>query len=67
MNVAYAELYLAVARIFRRFGSRDVRGEDDRGRLELWGTTGRDVEIVGDGITPLVWKGSRGIRVRVVE
>lgn len=26
MNLAYAELYLAVARIFRRFGSRDVRG-----------------------------------------
>lgn len=67
VNLAYAELYLAVARIFRRYGSVDVRGEDDVGALELYGTTARDVEIVGDGITPLVWKGSRGIRVRVVQ
>ncbi|RDW71072.1 hypothetical protein BP6252_07635 [Coleophoma cylindrospora] len=67
INLAYAELYLALAYIWRRYGSRDARGEDDSGVLELFETGYRDVEIVGDGITPLVVAESKGVRVRVVK
>ncbi|KAH7333388.1 cytochrome P450 [Rhexocercosporidium sp. MPI-PUGE-AT-0058] len=63
INLAYAELYLALAAIFRKYGSREVRGES--GYLELFETTDRDWEIVGDGITPLVAADSKGIRVKV--
>lgn len=63
INLAYAELYLALATVFRVWGSKECKGE--KGYLELWETDDRDWEIVGDGITPLVWKGSKGIRVKV--
>lgn len=67
MPLAYAELYLALARLFRVYGSREVRGVRDRGVLELWETEHADVEIVGDGITPLVTEGSKGIRIKVTK
>jgi cytochrome P450 len=67
MNLAYAEIYLGLAAIFRRYGSVDVRGKNDLGTIELYQTTMRDVEIVADGVTPLVDPESRGIRVRVVR
>jgi hypothetical protein len=35
--------------------------------LELWETGQADVEIVGDGITPLVIEGSKGIRIKVTK
>lgn len=63
INLAYAELYLALASIFRRYGSKEVKGES--GYLELFETTDKDWEIVGDGITPLVASDSKGVRVRV--
>ena len=65
INLAYAEIYLGLATIFNRFGSVDVRGERDVGFLELFETDVKDVEIIGDGITPLVAEGSKGIRVKV--
>lgn len=65
INLAYAEIYLGLATIFGRFGSVDVRGEKDVGILELFDTDEKDVEIVGDGITPLVARESQGIRVKV--
>lgn len=67
MNLAYAELYLGLATVFRRYGSVNVKGEGDVGALELFETTDRDWVIVGDGITPLTVPGSKGIRIRVVK
>jgi hypothetical protein len=61
--LTYAELYLTLAGLFRVYGSEGLRGAGDRGWLQLWETSfERDVEIVGDGITPLV---RRGIRIKV--
>jgi hypothetical protein len=45
------------------WGSREVRGVDDVGCLELYGTGKRDVEIGSDAFLPIVQKGSKGIRV----
>lgn len=67
MPLAYAELYLALARLFRVYGSREVQGDGDRGVLQLWETGQVDVDIVGDGITPLVIEGSKGIRIKVMK
>lgn len=38
MNLAYAEIYILLSGIFRRFGSRDVQFDDDEGILELYQT-----------------------------
>ena len=65
MPLAWAELYLCLSGIFRRFGSVDVRGDDDEGVLELFETDVSDVKIVGDLFFPLVKPGSKGIRVKV--
>lgn len=65
INLAYAELYLTLARIFRRYGSKDVRGEDDIGYLELFETTLRDIEIVADLFVPHPASDSKGVRIRV--
>lgn len=68
MNLAYAEIYVTLAMVFRSYGSAEVRNPDDRGYLELFETEWeRDVQIVGDGITPLNSKGSKGIRVKVKQ
>jgi cytochrome P450 len=65
INLAYAELYLTLARLFRLYGSKDVRGGDDIGYLELYKTTLRDVEIVADLFVPHPAPDSEGIRIRV--
>jgi cytochrome P450 len=65
VNLAYAELYLGIARLFRGFGSVDVRGVGDEGFLELFETTKDDVEVVRDVFLPLVKEGSKGVRVLV--
>lgn len=67
INLAYAELYLALATIFRQYGSVDVRADGDLGAFELFDTTDKDWVIVGDGITPLTVPESKGIRIRVVK
>ena len=67
INLAYAELYLALSTIFRRYGSKEVRAEGDLGACELFETTDEDWVIVGDGITPLTVPESKGIRIRVVK
>ncbi len=63
MNLAYAELYLTLTKLFRCYGSEDVKG--DMGWLELWETGERDIEIVGDSITPFNPKESKGVRIVV--
>ncbi|USW59770.1 Putative cytochrome P450 [Septoria linicola] len=53
MNLAHAEIFLTLTAIFRRYGSREVQLASDAGYLELGGTTAADMEIVGDGVTPI--------------
>jgi cytochrome P450 len=65
INLAYAEMYLMMAGLFRKYGSPDVRDEDDEGVLELFETTRDDVRIVADRMTPAYREGSLGVRVRV--
>ena len=65
INLAYAELYLSLAAIFRRFGSVEVRDDEDLGYLELYETDASDVVVATDAFVPLPKKGSQGIRIRV--
>ena len=65
INLAYAELYLALAAIFRLYGSTEVQGEDDVGVLELHETTRRDV--VFDMVNPMAEGDSKGVRIIVRE
>lgn len=69
-NLAYAEVYLGLAALFRRFGSAGedgVRFEGDEGVLELFETGLEDVEIASDSFIPLAVSGSRGIRIKVKD
>lgn len=68
INLAYAEIYLCLAAIFRRFGSGGedgVRGEDDEGVLELFETSLKDVETAADFFLPVPIEESQGIRLKV--
>ena len=65
INLAYAELYIALARIFRAYGSENMRFEDDAGYLELFETTMSDVELTKDVFIPVGGHDSKGIRILV--
>lgn len=68
INLAYAEISLCLAAIFRRFGSggeNGVRGEDDEGVLDLFETNLKDVETAADLFIPAPVKESKGIRIKV--
>ena len=65
INLAYAEMYIALAGSFRRWGTTACRDEGDEGVLELWDTEIGDVEIARDGFVPLARDGSVGVRIRV--
>jgi cytochrome P450 len=67
INLAYAELYLALGRIFRSYGSEKVSFDGDIGYLQLYQTTVADVELVADHFIPLPQAGSKGIRIRVMK
>lgn len=54
LQLAYAELYLALASFFR---------SEVGGRARLWGTDRRDVEMVRCCVVPRARKGSEGVRV----
>ncbi|GKZ49379.1 hypothetical protein AbraIFM66951_001785 [Aspergillus brasiliensis] len=65
-NLAYVEMVIILAALFRRFGSLEVRGERDIGLLELFETTAEDdIECHRDGFLPLSKAGSKGVRARV--
>ena len=66
MNLAYAEMYLWLSGVFRRFGSKEVRLEGDEGIFELVDTTIEDVELAADCFVPNIKKGREGVRVRVL-
>lgn len=68
INLAYSEIYLCLAAIFRRFGSggKDgVRDEGDEGILELFETGLKDVEIAAEFFLPVPVKESEGVRIKV--
>jgi cytochrome P450 len=65
INLAYAELYLALATIFRRYGASTSGRKTLEGTFQLYNTTKDDVAMVADMFIPFVKKGSKGIRVLV--
>ncbi len=65
INLAYAEIYLVLAKIFRAYGSKDVKEDGDLGYLELFETTDYDVTLTKDVFIPVGAPGSKGIRVLV--
>ncbi|KAI0408575.1 cytochrome P450 [Xylaria palmicola] len=64
INLAYGELYLTMACIWRVWGSRNATLSDDVGVLSLFETDLRDIEIEADSFIPTPQKGSKGIQVR---
>ncbi|KAJ9613905.1 hypothetical protein H2200_002041 [Cladophialophora chaetospira] len=66
INLAYAELYLMLAKLFRVYGSKEVKMDGDVGRLELYDTIfERDVDVSEDRFIPLTRKDSTGIQVSI--
>lgn len=63
MNLAYSELYLALACIFRQYGLRDQKNMG--GQIELFGTTKEDVEIQFDQFVAIPKADSKGVRVLI--
>ncbi|KAF2435995.1 cytochrome P450 [Tothia fuscella] len=63
-DLAYAELYINLSNVWRRWGSTGYRDESDVGVFELYETTLRDVEIEADHFLPIQQPGTKGIRVR---
>jgi hypothetical protein len=53
VSLAYAELYLTLAAVVRRF------------ELRLWETGYGDIEAVFDGVMPLTKRDTKGVRVLV--
>lgn len=45
INLAHVELYLGLSAIWRQWGSRECRGDDDVGIFELWETGIREVTL----------------------
>lgn len=64
-NLALAEFYYLLARLWNMFGSPEVRLEGDLGYLELYETEEADVKVCADFNFPGVKEGSRGVRVKV--
>lgn len=64
MHLAYQELQTFTAGIFRKYEAYDP-ARPDRGvpTMELYETTRADITMWGDCITPLLYKGSQGLRV----
>ncbi|QGA14556.1 hypothetical protein EYB26_002211 [Talaromyces marneffei] len=68
MHLAYAEMYIVLARIFRSFGRKDEdSGCDKVGNLELFETEARDTICVAYLVVPTVWEGSQGIRMKLTD
>jgi len=65
INLAWIEMYLCIAGVFSRFGSKDVRDPDDVGILELFETDEGDVKLASDMFFPVPKAGSKGVRVKI--
>jgi hypothetical protein len=64
-NLANAEIYHILAKMWSVYGPREVCLEVDEGVLELYQTTGADVMYSTDLNFPAVYRGSKGVRVRI--
>lgn len=64
INLAYAEMYIAVARVFRVWGSKEVQIEDGQGYLELFEPSEDDVRPVSDMFVPEPSLKSNGVRIK---
>lgn len=53
LNLAYAEIFIGIATMFRRHD------------FELFETTIRDVEFYAENLKAVAWPGSKGVRVLV--
>jgi cytochrome P450 len=67
INLAYAELYLCTAALFRRYsgpsaGEAEIKG-DETGSIELFETTIDDVTFQRDMFAPYPKEGSKGVRI----
>ena len=72
MQLAYAELYLVLAGVWRRFGGMAIPAgeqgcESAAGRFELFETDSRDVEMEFDLFVPYGKRDSKGIRCVVKD
>jgi cytochrome P450 len=67
INLAYAEMYIWLAGLFRRYGTPEVRFETDEGALELFETDTSDAEMWADRFIPVVKPGSKRVRFRVLK
>ncbi len=66
INLAYAELYLMLAKLFRVYGSDEIRMDGDVGRLKLYDVIfERDIDLSEDRFVPLVRRDTKGVRVLV--
>ncbi|KAM7215804.1 Cytochrome P450 [Rhypophila decipiens] len=66
-NLALAEIYLTLATLFSKYGSKEVKFEGDVGYLELYETDESDVECTVDGFLPLPKNESKGVRIKVIK
>jgi len=64
-NLAYAELHLLIAGIFRKYDVYDGTGTQKGPTLELFETTREDIDTYADFAVPFPKPGSKGIRVIV--
>jgi hypothetical protein len=68
MNLAYAELYIILAVMFRKYDLYDGSGDQQTPTLELFETSREDdVDIYADFATPWPRNKLPGIRVMVRE
>jgi len=65
MNLAYAELFIVIAGIFRKHDRYDGTGRQNGPTLELYESTREDVDMVSDFAVPFIKQGRRGVRVIV--
>jgi len=65
MNLAYAELFIVIAGIFRKYDRYDGTGRQNGPTLELYESTREDVDMVSDFAVPFIKQGRRGVRVIV--
>lgn len=68
MNLAYQELQVFTAGIFRKYGRYDGRKEQQgQPTLELYETSVEDIKTYADFVTPGLRPGSQGVRLRIRE
>lgn len=64
INLAWSELYLAVAGVFSKFGTKEDRRLSEGGLMELYETDEGDVRMERDCFFPVVKEGTKGVRVK---